>query len=81
MCCYVKKTFNIKHVKLYCLSSSTGVLQALLDTSVRSTLTTALAKAVLKAHVSTVWRRHFVSVQLGRWDLPVRKVSSGCVMS
>ena len=63
MCCYANKTSNIKHVKCNCLISSTGVLQALLETSVRSTLTTALTKAVLKAHVSTVLKRRFVSVQ------------------
>ena len=48
--------------------------QALLETNARQTLTTALVKRAMMAHVSTVLRRHFVNVQLGRWDLIVTKV-------
>ena len=47
----------------------------------RQTRTTVLARTVIKAHVLMVLRRHFVSVQLGRWGLPVTKVrpsASGC---
>ena len=40
----------------------------------RQTRTTVLARTVIKAHVLTALSRHFVSVQLGRWDLPVTKV-------
>ena len=38
-------------------------------------LTTAFTKNVVTAHVSMVFRRRFVNVQLGRWELPVTKVS------
>ena len=48
--------------------------QALLESSVKQTLMTALTNTVLKAHVSMVLRRHFVNVQLGRLEPPVRKV-------
>ena len=48
--------------------------QALLEMSARQTLTNAQVQIVMMAHVSTVLRRHFVNVQLGRWDLLVTKV-------
>ena len=52
-------------------------MQDLLESGVRQILMTVMTRTVIKAHVLTVLRKHFATVQLGRWDRPVTKVSPG----